>query len=182
MDRRPGTLLLQYLWSRISFFKSLKFIYPQQKNNSRYYWEVTRRPIGDHMGSTIGQLGDHLATTWGPLRENLGTTWRPFGDHLRPTWGTRGDHLGITWDLGTTWNPSWIATYIYGFAPHPLTWNNWCRKKLSCAVFRHNLYPILGDFFIFTSPEMVFHCPPSPLIILSEWGPSLLCAHLVTPV
>ena len=128
------------------------------------------------------QIWAHLSNTWVPVGDHLGTTWGPFGDHLRPTWGTRGDHLGITWDLGTTWNPSWIATYIYGFAPHPLTWNNWCRKKLSCAVFRHNLYPILGDFFIFTSPEMVFHCPPSPLIILSEWGPSLLCAHLVTPV
>ena len=92
----------------------------------------------------------------------MGTTWGPFGDHLRPTWGTRGDHLGITWDLGTTWNPSWIATYIYGFAPHPLTWNNWCRKKLSCAVFRHNLYPILGDFLFLPLLKWYSTAPPPP--------------------
>ena len=92
----------------------------------------------------------------------MGTTWGPFGDHLRPTWGTRGDHLGITWDLGTTWNPSWIATYIYGFAPHPLTWNNWCRKKTKLCSFPTQSLSHFGGFFYFYLSWNGIPLPPLP--------------------
>ena len=132
------------------------------------------------------QIWAHLSNTWVPVGDHLGTTWGPLGDHLGTTWGPHGERVGTTWGSLETWGPHGIQVgllHIFmDLPPTHLPEIIDAEKKLSCAVFRHNLYPILGDFFIFTSPEMVFHCPPSPLIILSEWGPSLLCAHLVTPV